>query len=418
MDTIASEFDSRTLLGLAKIMRLAFNGDNLEQLTTQLLSRIQGDPSDAAALLDLSVVLQLNGQTQLALELQEEALKQQQFFRLHSNPALASIRLLAIMGPGEVMANTPIEFLVEDSDIALELLYLGEGIPSQSQIPEHDVAFVAVCESDRNQPLLQQLGAIMQHWPYPFINSPANIARLSRNAVSSELSRSAGLVASNAHRLTRAEVSELAIVGNRFPLIARPVDSHAGRGLAKLDNPSDLVSYLNTQLEAEFFIAPFIDYRSPDGWFRKYRVVVIDGQPFTSHMAISQKWMVHYLNADMLQNEMNRAEEAHFMQTFDTGFAVKHRAALQEIDRLVGLAYYSMDCAETQDGRLLVFEIDSGAVVHSMDPVDIFPYKAPQMERVFAAFRQMLEGRIDRSKSGVSFQLAMAEKRKLEAYAT
>jgi len=58
-----------------------------------------------------------------------------------------------------------------------------------------------------------------------------------------------------------------------------------------------------------------------------------------------------------------------------------------------------MDCAETQDGRLLIFEIDSGAVVHSMDPVDIFPYKVPQMERVFAAFRQMLERRIDRFSS-------------------
>jgi len=399
MDAIASEFDSRTLLGLAKIMRLAFNGDNLEQLTKQLLSRIQGDPSDAAALLDLSIVLQLNAQSQLALELQEEALKQQQYFRLHSNPASAAIRLLAIMGPGEVMANTPIEFLVEDTVIALELLYLGYGIPALSQTPEHDVAFVAVCESDRNQPLLQQLGAVMEHWPCPFINSPANIARLSRNAVSKQLSRGAGLVASDARRLARAEVSNFAKDGNSFPLIARPVDSHAGQGLAKLDNPTDLVSYLNTQLDAEFFIAPFIDYRSPDARFRKYRVVVIDGQPFASHMAISQNWMVHYLNADMLQNEKNRAEEAHFMQTFETGFAVKHRSALQEIDRLVGLEYYSMDCAETQDGRLLIFEIDSGAVVHSMDPVDIFPYKVPQMERVFAAFRQMLERRIDRFSS-------------------
>jgi hypothetical protein len=153
-------------------------------------------------------------------------------------------------------------------------------------------------------------------------------------------------------------------------------------------------SYLNSQQAAEFFVAPFVDYRSSDGWFRKYRIVVIDGQPFAAHMAISQKWMVHYLNADMLQNEKNRAEEAQFMRTFDSAFAVKHLASLQEIDRLIGLDYYSMDCGETSDGRLLVFEIDSGAVVHSMDPVDIFPYKAPHMKRVFAAFREMLNRRL------------------------
>jgi hypothetical protein len=28
--------------------------------------------------------------------------------------------------------------------------------------------------------------------------------------------------------------------------------------------------------------------------------------------------------------------------------------------------------------------------VHAMDPADIFPYKQPQMRKVFRAFRQML----------------------------
>jgi hypothetical protein len=28
--------------------------------------------------------------------------------------------------------------------------------------------------------------------------------------------------------------------------------------------------------------------------------------------------------------------------------------------------------------------------VHAMDPVDLFPYKQPQMRKVFGAFRQML----------------------------
>ena len=84
---------------------------------------------------------------------------------------------------------------------------------------------------------------------------------------------------------------------------------------------------------------------------------------------------------------------------FDTDFGLKHRAAFEEIDRRMQLEYYSMDCAETRDGRLLVFEVDSGAVVHSMDPVDIFPYKAPQMVRIFAAFEHMLNRRVQPSNS-------------------
>jgi hypothetical protein len=49
-----------------------------------------------------------------------------------------------------------------------------------------------------------------------------------------------------------------------------------------------------------------------------------------------------------------------------------------------------IDCAETQDGELLIFEVDSNMVVHAFDPVDVYPYKQPQMQKVFAAFRAML----------------------------
>lgn len=387
-----SESATPAIRGIATIMRSAFHGDNLSQLTNELIERIQADPTDAAALLDLSVVLQLNAQPELAMELQSQALQQQQHFQLRSNPLRPSLRVLAIMGPGEIMANTPLEFLIENSDVALEQLYLGEGIPAPGSIPEHDVAFVAVCESDQNQNLLQHLADVMQHWPQPFINAPAAIARLSRNSVSQNLACNSRLVASDAHRLSRIEVSELAS-SDCFPVIARPVNSHAGHGLEKLDNESDLLRMLKVQGAAEFFVAPFIDYRSEDGWYRKFRVAVIDGKPFAAHMAISRKWMVHYLNADMLQNQKNRDEEAAFMHHFDSDFAAKHQLALREIDQRVGLDYYSIDCAETIDGRLLVFEVDSGAVVHSMDPIDVFPYKAPQMDRVFQAFRQLLDRR-------------------------
>ena len=107
-------------------------------------------------------------------------------------------------------------------------------------------------------------------------------------------------------------------------------------------------------------------------------------------MAISQHWMVHYLNADMIHSQKNRDSEEKFIYDFDTDFATKHRVALQEIDRRIGLDYYSIDCANTREGKLLVFELDSGAVVHSMDPAEFFPYKAPQMKLVFEAFQQML----------------------------
>ena len=78
------------------------------------------------------------------------------------------------------------------------------------------------------------------------------------------------------------------------------------------------------------------------------------------------------------------------MEGFDTGFGARHAAALAGIDARLGLEYYAIDCAETRSGELLVFEADTAMLVHGMDPVDLYPYKAPQMQKIFSAFRAML----------------------------
>jgi hypothetical protein len=74
------------------------------------------------------------------------------------------------------------------------------------------------------------------------------------------------------------------------------------------------------------------------------------------------------------------------------------RIAANSFDAIVertGLDYLPIDCAETRDGRLLVFEVGTAMIVHSMDPPDLFPYKRPQMDKVFKAFQAMLHKAAD-----------------------
>jgi glutathione synthase/RimK-type ligase-like ATP-grasp enzyme len=176
-----------------------------------------------------------------------------------------------------------------------------------------------------------------------------------------------------------------------FPSIARPVDSHAGKGLTKLDEPSAVAAYLSGYPSPEFFIAPYIDYRSSDGLFRKYRIVWIDGQPYPVHMAIADDWKLWYYNAGMSLSAAKRDEEALFMTAFEDGFARRHAPALAAIVETFGLEYMGVDCAETPDGRLLVFEAEIAMVAHNMDSPAIYPYKDPQMRKLFASFHEMLK---------------------------
>jgi glutathione synthase/RimK-type ligase-like ATP-grasp enzyme len=228
---------------------------------------------------------------------------------------------------------------------------------------------------------------------------PIRIALLSRDSACAMLSDVPNVVMPVAVRMLRPILEQIAarqqrleevLEGSSFPIIIRPLDSHAGRGLAKIEDASGLAEYLQTMTEREFYISPFVDYRSADRQFRKYRIVLIEGKPYICHLAISSHWMIHYLNAGMAESAEKRAEEADCFAHFDEGFALRHADALQEINQRVGLNYLGIDCAETATGELLIFEVDSNMVVHAFDPVDVYPYKQPQMRKVFAAFRAML----------------------------
>lgn len=380
---------SGELLGLAPVARLAFAGADLEPVKAQLLSRLARDESDASALLDLSTVLQLMGQRQLGLSAQTLALDLRQVYGIEPSVRPASLRLLAFVCPGDLTENNAIELLVEHSDIALDLLYVAPGLPLPAAVPDHDVAMVAICETDRNRPILAHLARLVESWPRRVLCAPARIARLSRDGACELLQSIPGLVAPLTTRVDRQELASFVKSGG-IPVIVRPVDSQKGQGLAKIDAPAGLADYLRSRPEDAFYVSRFVAYRSPDGQYRKYRLVLIKGRPYACHMAISGNWVVHYLSAGMCENASKRAEEAQFFATFNQAFARRHRQALRAIAERVELEYVGIDCGETPAGELLIFEVDSGMTVHAMDPVDLFPYKQPQMQKVFDAFRQML----------------------------
>ena len=391
--------DDAPLIGLATLMKMAFSGVDIAPLGQRLLERAISNPNDGDTLMDVSTILQLTGHHAIALAMQAQALEIQRVYHLPAATGRDAIRLLALMGPGDLMANTPLEFLLEGSDVALDMLYVSPGQPLPSSLPEHDLAFVAVGESDQNRPLLEHIENLLTAWPRPVLNRPAQIACLSRDGAYAQLKSAPGVVIPTSQRIDRQTLEAIGcgellistiLEGSDFPIIVRPIGSHAGKGLVKLEQPDGIADYLGALPEPEFFVTPFIDYRAADGQFRKSRIAVIDARPFVCHLAISDHWMIHYMNAGMGESAAKRAEEARFMASFDEDFARRHAEAFAAITARVGLDYYGIDCAETADGQLLIFELDTSMIVHALDPVDVYPYKQPQMRKVFAAFREML----------------------------
>lgn len=389
------------IIGLASIARLAFSGSpELQTLWQSLMKRTMTNPDDVGGLLDLSIIELIAGRRDSRLKIQAQAIAKQRVYRLA--PAVESakpLRLLAFVVPGDFMVNTPVEFLLEGSTVQLDLLYLGLGEPLPAFIPEHDVAFIAIAESEANRPLLQAMREVARLWPVPIVNAPQLIERLTRDGACAMLQNVPGLYMPANIRADRAKLRDVAenalplaalMRGAAFPIIVRPLGSHGGQGLEKIASPTELKAYLGRQPAAAFYVSPFVDYCGDDGLYRKCRIALIDGRAFGCHLAISPNWMVHYLNADMAGNAANRAEEDRFLTHFEEEFGRRHKAAFAAIAARTGLDYAQIDCAESRDGRLLIFEIGTAMIVHAMDPAEIFPYKKAAMDKVFAAFIAML----------------------------
>src|SRR5581483_9849513 len=245
--------------------------------------------------------------------------------------------------------NTPLDFLLEGSDIELLSLYVDPGGGLDRPPPEHDLAFLAIGECEANLAALSALEPVLHAWPRPVVNARASrIAELTRDGVCALLEGVDEILAPAVTRVDRAGLERMAAEeACDFPVILRPVGAHAGAGLVKVDTAAEIGPYLAGQGAEAFYLAPFVDYAGPDGLYRKQRIALIEGRPFACHLAISPHWMVHYMNAAMLENAAHREEEARFMAAFDQDFAARHRRAFEQLAERIGLDYFAIDCAET-----------------------------------------------------------------------
>jgi hypothetical protein len=395
-----ARYPSADRIGFARLTKMAFEGVDLRPLRDRLIDKLANGTADAGEGLDLALITQLTGNKQTGLALQAEVLAAHQLYRSPCSSERPKLRVLALAAAIDMGGNTPIEFLLENSGIELQTLYVVSGVDLPTPLPEHDVAIVIASDSEECVEALRKIDNLAARWPRPLLNPPRLVRNLDRDKLHGLLRGIDGLEIPTTLSVARAEMLSIAqsrvdisslAAELKFPIIMRPRGTHAGVGLVRIDDAAAMARYLAERPALEFFVSRFVDYSSPDGLFRKYRVVFVGGKPYACHMAIADRWDIWYLNAGMALSAEKRREEECFMRDFDGDFALRHGRALAAVASRVSLDYFTVDCAENNSGELLIFEADNTAVVHNMDSPEVFPYKPPQMRKIFDAFAAMLD---------------------------
>lgn len=305
-------------------------------------------------------------------------------------PPVSLLLLVSAVG-----GNIPTRSLLDDR-IFETTVVVAEFYDSRRPLPPHQLLFNAIGDADLAGKALAAAQSVAALSGAPVLNTPAAVMATGRADNAQRLARVPGLVAPAMVTLSRELLSAsdapaaLARHGLIFPLLLRTPGFHTGRHFVRVDDAGGLAKAVAGLPGAELTAIQYLDSRGADGKVRKYRVMMIDGHLYPLHLAISSQWKIHYFNAEMADCAENRAEDAEFLENMAAVIGPRAVAALEQVQRTLGLEYAGIDFGLSPSGDVLLFEANATMVVNPPEPDPRWAYRRPAVDQIFDAIRHML----------------------------
>ena len=245
-----------------------------------------------------------------------------------------------------------------------------------------------VTDPDQNPRTLDNLKKLLRGYRGRVLNPPEAVLRTTRDQVARRLEGTPGLTVPKVIRLLNAKpdvaVRAIEQAGLRFPLIVRKAGTHTGVILGLFETIDDLRAALTEP--GELIITEFVDFRSDDGVYRKYRSFFIGDRVIFRHLLASDRWSVHA--KDRLRFMIERAalieEEKALFKRPEGAFPSHILDTLHAVRDRMGLDYFGMDFGIAPDGRVVLFEANA--------TMNFFPFLAdPRLEHVKQCFKPAIE---------------------------
>jgi len=175
-----------------------------------------------------------------------------------------------------------------------------------------------------------------------------------------------------------------------FPLLVRSLGFQTGKHFELAQSSAELVDLAQHLPGEELLVMEFLNAMDPDGYFRKYRVMFIDGKIYPLHLALSKSWKVHYFSAAMKDSPENRAKEKFFLEHMNEALGARAIKALSSVQKELALEYAGIDFGLSEDGEVLIFEANP-TMIMALPPNDpIWDYRRTPIQVAKQAAKQML----------------------------
>jgi hypothetical protein len=288
--------------------------------------------------------------------------------------------------------NIPLAEVLDDRIFLVQTVVVEFATPELA-LPAHDVVFNTVGDADRCGLALRRVPELLARTEARVLNHPQRVAATARAATYHHLGELPGVIAPRCVEMPRGRLIETPPPGFAFPLLLRSPGFHTGEHFCRVSTASDLHEALARLPGDRLLAIDYVDTRSPDGRFRKYRVMLIGGELLPLHLAIADDWKVHHFTAGMADSAASRAEEAQFLDHMQAVLGPVALAALGAIQSALGLDYAGVDFALAPDGRIVVFEANATMTITPPPPDPLWDYRRPAIARAVEAARALLRRR-------------------------
>lgn len=377
----------------------------------RLLSRLSEDDEEAALCLERAIAL--NGadnntyvefgnilmrarQTEAALAMFRRARELQPLITWRANQEKAAFSAVFLDTP--MGGSTPVNYLAGRASYDRHFHCVLPDAPDDLDLlrSKAGVVFNMISNADDGRDMLMRASDLAERIGRPTINHPRIVLNTDRESIARRFAGIPHCVVPRTVRVAGKRVAEAALKGEfpgfGLPLLVRVAGPHGGDDFDRFDSWNDVAEFVSRSPDAGFYLIEYIDYKSVDGFYRKYRVVFIDGVLLPYHLAIHDNWKVHHFRTDMANHDWMREEEERFLADMGSVFSLPCQDSLRAMARATGLDYGGIDCGVDRDGRIVVFEANASMLVHD-EKNETFAYKNPYVVRIKNAFDAMLARR-------------------------
>jgi glutathione synthase/RimK-type ligase-like ATP-grasp enzyme len=386
-------------MGHINLGNLLLRANRHDEARAHYEAALKADADHAAAHQGLGAVLADKGDRRGAQEHFRKGFSGHAVSTLPYRGSAPPVRLLQLVSSGG--GNIPTAPFLDDRLFSTTVIVADYVEPSLT-LPPHQLIFNAIGDADLCRNALEAAIKLVARSHASVINDPRAVMQSGRIDNARRLAALPGVVTPKTLSVGRDLLAAsrgkrwIADQGFAFPLLLRSPGYHTGRNFILVEKENQLVEAAAGLPGDELLVIEYLDARGKDGSARKYRVMMIGGEFYPLHLAISRNWKVHYFTSDMADRPDHRQEEHAFLRDMRGVLGDRAMTGLAAIGDALGLDYAGVDFGLGPDGDLLLFEANATMVIAAADSDPRWAYRrnaiGAAIEAVVALVRERATG--------------------------